>query len=162
MTIASAESPPEVPGPRLGEPPWPRRKGLSWLRVFEGRAEEISRAREFVGFLLPDSTRRDDAVLIVSELATNAIVHTASGQAGGTFVVEVTRTTQAVRVAVTDRGRGGTPRTAGRLPPAEVVRGRGLAITATLADRMGRRRNGDAGHVVWARLDEPVVAGPVP
>jgi serine/threonine-protein kinase RsbW len=129
--------------------------GLTWRRSFPGQAERISEARRFVEFLLADSCQRDDAVLIVSELATNSILHTGSGQEGGSFIVEVVRTTGYVRVAVYDCGWGGTPVIPCRLPHPTARRGRGLAITTALATNIGYQGNDERGHVVWAELATP-------
>lgn len=67
---------------------------------FEGAAGSVSAARRFVSFTL-EAEGADDAawtaVQIVSELATNAVVHAATS-----FTVTVVIDDGAVRVAVTD------------------------------------------------------------
>jgi len=42
-------------------------------RAFPGRAEQISRARDFTKRVLGSCSVTDEAVLLVSELATNAL-----------------------------------------------------------------------------------------
>ncbi|MET9066101.1 ATP-binding protein [Streptosporangium sandarakinum] len=130
---------------------WPG--GMTYRRTFPGRADQIPVARRFVRFLLEDSPRRDDAEQIVAELAANAVAHTASGQPHGTFIVEVARRISAIRVTVYDCGWGPTPRFTrchGADPLAED--GRGLALVAGLAVRVGVRGTQAVGHAVWAEL----------
>ncbi|MFC4009906.1 ATP-binding protein [Nonomuraea purpurea] len=66
-------------------------------------------ARHFIRYLLADSPCQDDAEHIVAELAANAVQHTSSGSLGGTFIVEITRTTATITVTVYDCGWGGVP-----------------------------------------------------
>ncbi|WP_182879990.1 ATP-binding protein [Microbispora sp. H10949] len=126
--------------------------GLAWRRTFPGRLEQVSRARRFVRFLLEDSPLGDDLELIVAELAANAVVHTSSGELGGTFIVEVTRKPQIIRIPVYDCGWGGTPSFTQRKGDELAERQRGLAIVAALASRVGFRGTQAIGHAVWAEL----------
>src|SRR5438874_10922198 len=74
-------------------------------RVFPGSGDQVGRARQFVGQVLGGCPAADDAVLLTSELVTNAVTHTASGT-GGKVVVTVYRADTRGRVAVRD-GRSG-------------------------------------------------------
>jgi anti-sigma regulatory factor (Ser/Thr protein kinase) len=67
--------------------------------------------------------------LMVSELATNCVRHTASD-----FTVEVEQTTRDVYVRVTDRGEG---EPVIRSPDASDPHGRGLRLVEKLADSFG-------------------------
>ncbi len=101
--------------------------------------------RRWLASLLADSATRENVALIATELAGNAIRHTASGQ-GGAFAVEVTRHEAIIRVAVADGGAAGEPALIDE-PGADSGRGlqvvRGLAIdTGVRGDRQGR--------LVWA------------
>lgn len=58
-------------------------------RTFPGRPETITQVRKFVAALLTGCPRAEDAVLCASELATNALLHTASGREGGQFTVRL-------------------------------------------------------------------------
>ena len=51
-------------------------------RTFPGRADQIARAREFTKRVLGPCPVSDEAVLLVSELATNALEHTSTGDGG--------------------------------------------------------------------------------
>jgi anti-sigma regulatory factor (Ser/Thr protein kinase) len=108
---------------------------------------------------------REALLTCVSELAANAIAHTASG-AGGVFTVEVIRPAVGVAVvAVTDAGSSREP--AVRQPsesgePWDLAEGgRGLALVAALSSRWGYRDAGagagdGTGRVVWAEATWPV------
>jgi len=58
----------------------------SHRRRFDGRPDQVLLARQFVvSALVEDSPIREVARLLVSEVTTNALRHTASGASGGTF-----------------------------------------------------------------------------
>jgi len=77
-------------------------------RVFPGPDDQVRRARSFVGQVLGGCPAADDAILLTSELVTNAITHTASGQ-GGKVMVTVYRADTRVRVEVRDDGSAQVP-----------------------------------------------------
>jgi anti-sigma regulatory factor (Ser/Thr protein kinase) len=62
------------------------------VRVFPGQAEQAPHARRWVRALAlaANSGAADDAELVLAELFTNAVLHTASGTRGGTVTVAVT------------------------------------------------------------------------
>ncbi|PRY00063.1 ATP-binding protein [Allonocardiopsis opalescens] len=80
----------------------------------------------------------DLAVLLASELVTNAVRHTGSCRTGGTFSVEVQRRDDRVRIAVRDEGSPD-----GYLPKVthpdddQAETGRGLRIVAGLSTSHG-------------------------
>lgn len=124
-----------------------------WVRVFPGEPWQVGRARKFVARVLTGCPAQETLLSCVSELAANAIEHTASG-AGGVFTVEVFRPRAGVAlVAVTDGGCGDEPtiRRAGSLAEG----GRGLALVAALSNRWGYRVAGQ-GRTVWAEATWPV------
>jgi anti-sigma regulatory factor (Ser/Thr protein kinase) len=81
----------------------------SWARVFPGTPQQVGATRRFVAALLDGSPFREDAVLVVSELVTNALLHSRSGHPGGLVTVQVTRWLLGVRIAVTDQGSPNRP-----------------------------------------------------
>lgn len=93
----------------------------------------------------------DTAELIVSELVTNAVVHTASER----IDVIVVFGAETLRLCVRDRGPhcGIDQQSPG--PDAET--GRGLLLVSALADGYGWWPVG-AGSAVWAALDVPASA----
>ncbi|MFF7098153.1 ATP-binding protein [Streptomyces rubradiris] len=120
-----------------------------WCRVFPGLPEEVSNARHFVASLLGDRGPVEDAVLVVSELATNALRHTRSGMPGGWFLVVVGLGDDLVRIKVVDQGGDRVP----HLCPATSREegGRGLRLIDALAKNRGYTILPD-GRFVWADL----------
>lgn len=114
-----------------------------------GIPSQVSRARGHVTSVLGrEHPLYDDVVLLTSELATNAILHTRSG-AGGSFTVTVTSSESAVRVLVSDAGSEGPPcvcRTS-----AQSTSGRGLPLIEALSHRWGFTRQ-DGSTTVWFEL----------
>jgi anti-sigma regulatory factor (Ser/Thr protein kinase) len=78
---------------------------------------------------------RDVAILLVSEIFSNSILHSRSGDPGETVTVAVRTGDGIVRVEVSDRAGPGTP----ELRPADrdAEGGRGLHLVARLAARWG-------------------------
>lgn len=108
----------------------------SWARAFPGAPEHVRTARRFVGSLLDGSSLAEDAVTVVSELFTNALLHTASGRPGGLVVVQVTRWLLGVRIAVTDQGSGQRP-VIRRPDPCELTEnGSGLYLVHKLSHEL--------------------------
>ena len=70
-----------------------------------GRPEHVREARAFVAKALGDlHPGLADAVLLTSELVTNAVMHSASHCAGGTITVQISESSGGVRVEVADAG----------------------------------------------------------
>jgi len=114
----------------------------------------VPEARAFVARTLVGCPARETLLTCVSELAANAIAHTASG-AGGMFTVEVIRPADgAALVAVTDAGSPREPSVRDADDLAEG--GRGLALVAALASRWGHYAAMGGGRTVWAEATWPV------
>jgi anti-sigma regulatory factor (Ser/Thr protein kinase) len=131
---------------------------MSSSRRFPADAASAPAARRFVlGAVGPLPREAGESVaLMVSELATNAILH---GQTD--FEVDVELTEGSLLVAVTDRGRG-SPEV--QQPAVTEMHGRGLMIVQSLADDWGvTAGSGGAGKTVWFRLrlqpTEPTASG---
>jgi anti-sigma regulatory factor (Ser/Thr protein kinase) len=75
----------------------------------------------------------DEAVLLVSELCTNALLHTASGD-GGTFGVAVCPRPFSVRIEIRDGGSTHVP-AARQQHDTFAEHGRGLGLVELLADQ---------------------------
>jgi len=119
------------------------------MRVFPGDPGQVARARDFVESTLAGHPVVDDAVLLASELATNAVVHTASGD-GGQFVVTVRRGSADVRVEVWDEGAPTVP--AVQSPDQERESGVGLGLVDVIATRWGHS-SGPGGRRVWFEIE---------
>lgn len=112
-------------------------------RELEGDARNVATARRFV----TESLRRwhkptGDAVLMTSELATNALVH-----AGSPFIVDVSCSDKGVvRIEVSDSDP--TPPVPKAAVSHESVGGRGLLLVTSLAARWGYHLTRH-GKTVW-------------
>ncbi|WP_150255119.1 ATP-binding protein [Nocardiopsis deserti] len=104
---------------------------------FYGRPDQIAAVRAFVAERLADCSVVDDAVLLTSELATNAVQHTPSNLPGAGFGVLIEHEHgRSVRVTVHDGGSYfDAPYVAQPEPDAE--HGRGLFLVDALADSWG-------------------------
>ena len=127
----------------------------------------VRRARAFVAEVLgPDHPCADTAVLLCSELVTNAVLHSNSRWPGGTVTVTVADLTSTdpdstdpadpdpdtagpVRIEVIDEG------SASSIPVVKADSyapdGHGLFLVENLAQQWGYE-SGDAGTTVWFRL----------
>jgi len=115
-------------------------------QVFAGDAAQVREARRFLAGVLDGCPAAADALLCVSELATNAVLHSRSGRPGGRFTVRATVWAGRVRVEVTDEGgRWGHER------DGDGQSGRGLLIVGELASRWGRD-DGGAERTVWFEI----------
>jgi anti-sigma regulatory factor (Ser/Thr protein kinase) len=123
-------------------------RALPKSRVFSGHPARVAQARRFVAHVLNGCALTDTAMLLTSELVTNALAHTPTGT-GGSFEVIVWRDAAYVLVAVLDDGSDGSPAMAGI--DLESESGRGLGLVAALADRWGHQ-GGTAARAVWFLL----------
>jgi CheY-like chemotaxis protein len=92
----------------------------------------------------------DDALLIVSELATNAMTHAHSGCG-----LRLVLTPTALRIEVVDSG-GGTPEP--QPPSTTGESGRGVHLVAALTNAWGMEVIEGEGKLVWAELARPASA----
>lgn len=105
-------------------------------------------ARRALAKLTAIEAIRDDALLVVSELATNAVLHSGS-LPEETVEVRADLVPAGLRIEVIDQGRSRStpaPREANPLVPG----GMGLRVVEALARRWGTKRNDHL--VVWAEL----------
>lgn len=111
----------------------------------------VSRARAFVRARSAEwgiGEPLDDALLVVSELAANALTH-----AGSSYRVRLSATEQALRIEVDDDGAG-TPEPQ---PLSETdEHGRGLYLVSALATSWGMGAAEGGGKRVWAELALPL------
>jgi anti-sigma regulatory factor (Ser/Thr protein kinase) len=126
---------------------------LTWQYrdAWPGDAKHIADARTFVGSRLGEHGLADAAVvlrLVVSELATNAVLHAATP-----FTVTLTREQGSLRLVVSDGLRVRVPDPKPR-PPTEPD-GRGLGIVERLSTAWGVSDDVD-GKSVWAVFELPV------
>lgn len=125
---------------------------------FHGRPEYIHEVRCWTAKSLGDLPGVDDVVLIASELATNAIQHTVSGEPGGTFTLHLATFTDRWQVRVDDQGGSTFPHVLAADERQDDEAGRGLSLVAALANTWGVLGDQYA-RAVWAEVlfpDHPV------
>lgn len=119
-----------------------------------GRARRWTRSRLAGSGIAADEPLAETLILLVSELVTNAVVHTGCPAVlrlslPGTEAGEAT-----VRLEVADRSeRAPVPRCVG----SDATGGRGLALVDGLADRWGWSTDG-TGKRIWCELDRCAAA----
>jgi serine/threonine-protein kinase RsbW len=115
--------------------------------TFAGTPGQVTLARNQVRAYLAGCPVADDACLIVTEFASNAVLHSLSGVAG-TFTVRCERFSSHVWVEVEDEG-------ADWCRPDPDGRPHGLDIVTLLVGESGWgiEPTGDGPNIVWARLE---------
>ncbi|OAH16028.1 ATP-binding protein [Streptomyces jeddahensis] len=109
-----------------------------------GQARRLTRAR-LTGWSVGEETC-ETAALVVSELVTNALVHTASR----VIVCELHDDARQLRISVRDEGcTPGEPHPSPRRPEEE--HGRGLLLVEAVSSAWGAQEAG-SGLLVWADL----------
>lgn len=116
-------------------------------RFYRRERRSVPAARDFTAAVLDAwaaRVRRDDLLLCVSELATNAYLHgVPPGRGFRLYVFQAED--GGVRVEVHDSGDG---HPAARAPGVEAETGRGLLLVSALADDWGVGER-DPGKIVW-------------
>ncbi|MEV7969161.1 ATP-binding protein [Sphaerisporangium sp. NPDC088356] len=127
-----------------------------------GSPESVSLAREFVRRKLGDGhPALDDVTLLVSEVVTNAVVHSDSKN-GGKVTLALADCYDLVHVDVADAGSRTAPRVCGGILSEG---GRGLMLVDLVSDRWDVHDD-DTGRTVWFevgyRRETPRAALPFP
>jgi serine/threonine-protein kinase RsbW len=124
----------------------------AYSRTFPARPDQVGQARGFVRRVLAGCPVADDALLVCSELAANAVQHSASARPGGRFTVRAwAREGDCTWIEVADQGGRWTAR------ERSGEHGRGLVIVEAVADYWDIRGD-DTGRAVRARIDWPRAA----
>ena len=119
-----------------------------YRQTFHGRPDQIRAVRHAVAAYLAGCPRADDVVLVASELAANAVLHSDSN--GEFFTVHCQLYPDYVWVEVEDLGGDWQPKPDDDHP-------HGLTIVDALAgaDNWGTETTHDGDRIAWARLDLP-------
>jgi anti-sigma regulatory factor (Ser/Thr protein kinase) len=137
-------------GARFADPALLTHWALLGKLTLPGLPEHVRDARTFVARLTGSGhAHADAAVLLTSELVTNAVVHSKSGLPGGTVELAVSTRAGILLISVTDNGSDARLPAAGNDPGGE--HGNGLLLVESLADDWGYVSLADR-TVVWFRL----------
>jgi anti-sigma regulatory factor (Ser/Thr protein kinase) len=121
------------------------------LAVLPGTPESVSAARQFARELLGDGHPViETATLLISELVTNSVLHSRSGEPGGRVTVVLCTGPAGILIQVSDDGGPSEPRVSA-LSPEGAEHGYGLLLVDALADRWGSICSPD-GRVTWCRI----------
>src|ERR1022692_4826198 len=119
----------------------------------DGTPDAARQARDLVRESLGDDHPfAGDVELITSELVTNAVIHTRSGQPGGTFTLAVRAHPDEVQILVRDSGGPSVPDWTSAADP-DSEHGRGLALISTIATEWGSHASQD-GRSTWCLLSQ--------
>ena len=111
-------------------------------KVFDPEPRQVLEARRFVaGVLSSWHVECDDAALLASELATNAVLHARSE-----FEVTVVGHPDRIRVEVSD---GNSRLPSFSVVPADAYSGRGLMLVQALSGAWGVESHSDNGKTIW-------------
>jgi anti-sigma regulatory factor (Ser/Thr protein kinase) len=118
--------------------------------IIPGLPEHVREARGFIAKALGElHPHLDNAVLLTSELVTNAVMHSNSRCYGGTITVLIMEAAGDVRIEVTDEGSDlSAPIVRGDVYASD---GHGLFLVQTISDQWGYTRGG-TGTTVWFLL----------
>ncbi len=137
--------------------PPPAGPARTWEATYPGTTDQVRHVRAALRPLLRDCPAADDVILLVDEMAANAILHSHSGTPGGTFIVRLRHIPgDHVRAEVQDQGStwdGDLTRSA-RYP-------HGLYLLLTLSTRCGIE-NGLQSCTAWFRIDYPADTAALP
>ena len=116
------------------------------IGTYPGRADQVRRVRCAVASYLAGCPAADNAVLIASELASNAILHSRSRTEH--FTVRAELQPDHVRIEAEDLGGPWRRRKPDERPTAWT-----WFEALTGPDGWGAQTTTDGGRIVWARLD---------
>lgn len=116
-----------------------------------GARVDVRQVRRFVRGVLGEvldgaGVDLDDVEVMASEVATNAVLYTASGRPGGRLWAAVIATDDVVRVEITDQGGAHSEP---RIPAYAGLGGRGLLLVQELSARWDWCRNSAGRTTVW-------------
>jgi hypothetical protein len=121
----------------------------TWQQVFPGTPDRLRQIRAALRTFLDSCPVTDDVALLVTELAANAIAHSASGRPGSTLTVRVRHLHgHHVRAEVQDAGSDWHGDIAG-----SATHPHGLYLLLALATACGTEGSARS-RAVWFRLDE--------
>jgi serine/threonine-protein kinase RsbW len=124
-------------------------EAITFERDYAGSLSEAQHVRADLAKVAAECPAADELILLASELATNAVLHSRSGDPGRMFTVRATLYLgEYVWLEVIDQGGQWI------FDGPDDEHGRGLAIVASIAGNGNWGIDGDAAcRVAWFRLD---------
>ena len=133
----------------------------TWSKTFDGLPEHLTKVRQFTRLVAVGRDGADLLEMVASELAGNAIQHSASGRPGGKFILELADLRDGWQVRVIDEGGPNMPRICplASIEDAhdldglgdEIEAGRGLAMVAEVSSDWGVQGDQNS-RSVWAKI----------
>jgi anti-sigma regulatory factor (Ser/Thr protein kinase) len=129
----------------------PTRARAPLLCVLPGTPQSASAARQIARQLLGDEhPATETAVLLVSELVTNSVMHSRSGEPGGSVTVALCSGPAGILIQVRDDGGPSEP-CVSAMSADGAEHGYGLLLVDVLAERWGTISSPE-GRVTWCRV----------
>jgi serine/threonine-protein kinase RsbW len=136
-TMASAASPPDPRAPMLA--------------VLPGTPESVRAARQLARELLGvEHPAIETTMLLISELVTNSVRHSRSGEPGGRVTVVLCAGPAGILIQVSDDGGPSEP-CVSAISADDAEHGYGLLLVDALAERWGSICSPE-GRVTWCRV----------
>lgn len=121
------------------------------LAVLPGTPQSVSAARQVVRELLGDEHPAiETTILLVSELVTNSVLHSRSGDPDGRVTLVLCTGPAGILIQVSDDGGSSEPHVSA-LCADGAEHGYGLLLVDALADRWGSICSPE-GRVTWCRI----------
>jgi anti-sigma regulatory factor (Ser/Thr protein kinase) len=134
------------------------RGGVQVFLRLPGRPDQVAYARRWISAELGRGhPLRDDALLLASEIATNAILHSRTGD-GGTFTLDLSYSDSWVLLRVRDEGSADPPCACHAAQGATA--GRGLPLVEALSLRWGVIREARTNEVWFELTSTPTPTRP--
>lgn len=128
------------------------------LRVLPGTPQSVGAARLIARQLLGDEhPATETAVLLLSELVTNSVMHSKSGEPGGSVTVALCSGPAGILIQVRDDGGPSEPRVT-ELSADGAEHGYGLLLVDMLAERWGTICSPE-GRITWCRVSDNASGG---
>jgi anti-sigma regulatory factor (Ser/Thr protein kinase) len=123
------------------------------LRVLPATPKAPAAARQLARQVLGEGNpATETAMLLISELVTNSVVHSKSGEPGGSVTIALCAGPAGILIQVRDDGGPSEPRVAA-MPADATEHGYGLRLVDALAERWGTISSPD-GRITWCRVSQ--------
>jgi anti-sigma regulatory factor (Ser/Thr protein kinase) len=121
------------------------------LRVLPGTPQAVGDARRIARQLLgTEHPATETAMLLLSELVTNSVMHSRSGEPGGSVTIALCSGPAGILIQVRDDGGPSEPRVSA-VAADGAEHGYGLLLVDVLAERWGTISSPD-GRITWCRV----------